>query len=318
MSKRLLFSLVCLLCLAAVGRAQENSSAVPAATDNSTVPDKEESPWHFSPKQKFTVGNQQYKGSDTAIYLDMPLGFSVNADANLYESNTSSLTPTYTIGAGASWDQASLKASYAISTLANDESSTAVDVGGSMFTVSKDFKTTLSADVNATFDAQYLRIVSPTVKNVRVGSSFTDRIDITELTPTIGLKQRFWSTRVTVDLSDTKYNQDLTTLANQIARHPHLAAAYSGLGGLIDGFPHYYYRFGLYQDFDAVPVTLWATYQDIHLMPVPGGGGYVDNYAFGVDYDLPKDVTLSFSYNYIRQTTQGPQDLYSLSIMAMF
>jgi hypothetical protein len=316
MRKRLLFAAAFLVSLTAVCRAQTDAVDQPAAADKDA---KDESSWAFSPKQKFTYGNQQYRATDTSFYLYMPMGFNINADANFYESNTSSTTPTYTVGAGASWDQASLKASYAIGTLANDESSTAVDVGGSMYTDSKDFRTTLSVDVNSTFDAQYLRIMSPTDKGLHlVGSNYTDRIDITELTPTIGLRQKFWNTRVTVDLSDTKYNQDLTALANQIARHPRLAGAYSGLGGLIDGFPHYYTKFGVYQDFDAVPVALWATYQDIHLMPVPGGGGYVDNYVFGVDYDLPKDVTLSFSYNYIRQTTEGPQDLYSLAILAMF
>lgn len=315
MRKSLLLAAALLLCLAAVSRAQIDAVDKPAAAAKDS---KDESSWELMPKQKFTYGNQQYRASDTSVYLYMPHGFNINLDANFYESNTSSTTPTYTAGAGASWDQAALKASYTIGTLANDESSTAFDLGASMFTDSKDFRTTLSADVNSTFDAEYLRIMSPNVKNVRVGSNYTDRIDITELTPTIGLKQRLWNTRVTVDLSDTKYNVDLTALANQIARHPRLGSAYSGLGGLIDGFPHYYTKFGAYQDFDAVPVTLWATYQDIHLMPVPGGGGYVDNYVFGVDYDLPKDVTLMFSYNYIRQTTEGPQDLYSLAIMAVF
>ncbi len=306
MSKRIIAAAAGLLLLGAVCRAQDDETASSQAPGQTS---KGPEDWRFTPKQKFTFGNQGYEASDTTLELDMPLGLSVNAEAALFQSDIASQTATYSGGVGASWDRFSLKASYGIGTLANNQASRVFDLGGSIYSASKDFRTTFSADVNTTDDADFVR-----------AAHFTQRVDITQLTPILALRQRFWNTRLSVELSDTQYfNQVLTDLpANRISRYPRLYGAYAGLSGLIRGFPSYSDKFGLYHDFDSVPLTLWGTYQGIHLETLQGGGGTVDNYVFGADYVLPKDITLTFSYDHIRQTTQTPDDLYNFAVTGRF
>jgi hypothetical protein len=289
MGKKIIAAAACLLLLGAVCRADD------------------EAPWRLTPKEKLTAGSQDYEATDTALTLEMPYGFSVNGGVNLYQSDTSSQTATYTVGVGASWDRFSLTGSYASTTMSNYESAKSIDVGGSVYSTSKDFRTTFSADIDSWYLADYIFF-----------PRFGARVDTTALTPTASVKQRFWNTRVSVEVSDTQYNENIATRSDKVSRYPRLFGPYAGLSGLINGFPSYSDKFGLYQDFDAVPLTLWATYQGIHLNVIAGGGGTVDNYVGGVDWRLPKNVLVSFSYNRIRQTDQGPENLFNLSALARF
>jgi hypothetical protein len=269
--------------------------------------DTDQLAWHVVPKQMFAYGSRNYEASDTSLILELPYGFSVNGAANLFDSDISSQTVTYTVGVGASWDRFALNGSYATTTMSNYESAKSIDVGGSMYTTSKDFRTTFSADVDSWYLADYIFF-----------PRFGARVDTTALTPTASLKQKFWNTHASVEVSDTQYNENIATRSDKVSRYPRLFGPYAGLSGLINGFPSYSEKLGLSQDFEAVPLSLWGTYQGIHLNTIPGGGGTVDNYRFGVDGRLPKNVLVTFSYQRIRQTDLGPTNLYNLSATVKF
>jgi predicted porin len=85
----------------------------------------------------------------------------------------------------------------------------------------------------------------------------------------------------------------------------------SNLTGLIDGFPNWSAKFGLNYDFNAIPLTLRATYQNIHLEDTAQGtDSTADVTTYASDYDVKKWLTLTAEYDHTRQTSQTTTDEY--------
>lgn len=299
-----LLALCCLL-LSASARARDPADADFEALGPEITEGKPEPSWGVAIQQKLTMGNQGYKGSDSTLDIDLPAGFFLSLNAHVYETIHSSMSPTFTFGGGASWDEFTLRASYAMTTRANDEQSRAMEVGASVNTTSRDFRTTLSATINQTRYSQYTRRPTHTVQ-----------FDLTARTTTVGLSQRFWYTTVSVDLSESKYNQPLGRLARRgFLRLP----GFGSLSGVLSSLPARSDRWGIFQEFGDFPMTLWATYENVHLVNVePTDNQTSDSTAVGLDADFPLAVNATLSYNYVRQTAAGPTNLYSLLLGIRF
>ncbi len=282
------------------------------SADKATVEEKgpaenKAASWSLVPKQKFTGGTHHYWGSDTSINLDLPFGINLNADVNVYKTATSSATPTTTLGLGEYREGLGLFGSYAITGLSNDTRSTVWDVGASVSTPSQDFKTTLGADINITHYVIYVRT-----------AHFTRENDITQKNPTFSLKQRFWKTRVTVDVSQSVYNANLTQLSFKLNQQDKFGQAAS-LGGLIAGFPDRSDKWAIYQDLGRLPLTLWFAYENVHMVDTAQTlHATTDSYSGGADLDIGKALTAAASYNYVRETGQETSNYYSFSLMARF
>jgi len=259
-------------------------------------------------RQKNLWGNQSYWNSDTYVAARLPYGFDLNAEFNDYKDESSTqATPTTTFGAGWTHGLTTLFASYGISSLANNSEGNATDVGVTMKSDDREFRTILTADVNVTHDDQYLRFPNRTVDQ-----------GITERTPTMSLTQRFFGALdANVTLSQSHYNVDilaLTELLNRPRYQKLLGANDSSLAGLVDGFPDWTAKYQLKYYFDELPLTLKAYYETIHLVNTANGTNQtsdVEDYV--AEYDVRRWLTVGLEYQHYRQTSQPTIDEYGAS-----
>ena len=293
--------------------AEKKEGAAPVAEGEDAAPrPPDEKAWGLTFKQKGMIGNQAYRMSDTYLGLEMPYGLDLNADLNAYSNSTSSTSPTVTLGAGWTNGLTAYTATYAITTLANDYEATAIDAGVSVRTDSEDFRTLLAVDVNETHHRNFLRFPKR-----------TDEQDLSQRSPSASLSQRlFANLDAKVTLSQSSYNKDLLayTKALNTKKAQRAFGRYdSNLTGLIDGFPDWSAKFGLAYDFDAVPLTLRGSYQNIHLEDTAQGTGTTaDAFTYAADYDLKKWLTLTAEYDHTRQTSQPTTDAYGAQLALRF
>jgi hypothetical protein len=277
--------------------------------------------WGLTFKQKAAAGNQGYRQSDTSLDLDMPYGLDLNADLDVYKNSTSSATPTVTLGGGWTQGLVSYTGTYAITTLANNYQAVAADVGVSVKTDVEDFRTILSIDVSDTHHRNYTYIPKA---NPKLPEDKNEQ-DITQLTPTASLTQKlFGSLDAKVTLSQNVYNRDLlayTTALNRTKTPAQRAfgRADSNLLGVVTGFPNWSAKYGLNYDFDAIPLTLRGTYENIHLEDTAQGTNVTaDAETYAADYDVVKWLTISANYDHTRQTSQPDSDVYGLRVALSF
>ena len=320
------------LLAAAAARADENPSpktppsivekragAAPVAEEEDVPRPPNDKPWGFTFKQKGMLGNQDYRMSDTSLDLEMPYGLDLNADLNAFSNATSSMTPTVTFGAGWTSGMVAYTGTYAITTLANNYQADAVDLGVSVRTDSEDFRTLLSVDVNETHHRNYIYI--PHVNK----AATRNQQDLSQRTPTGSLSQRlFGNFDAKITLSQSTYNRDLLVYTNALNRtktagQRSFGREDSNLTGLIDGFADWSVKFGLTYDFDAIPLTLRGSYQNIHLEDTAQGTNTsADVFTYAADYDVKKWATLTAEYDHTRQTSQPTTDEYGAQLALRF
>lgn len=294
---------------------QKKAGAAPVAEEEDVPRPANEKPWGFTFKQKGMFGNQDYRMSDTSLDLEMPYGLDLNAEFDAFSNSTSSTTPTVTFGGGWTSGMAAYTGTYAITTLANNYQATAVDVGVSVRTDSEDFRTLLSVDVNETHHRNYIYLPrgnKPAFKNEQ---------DLSQRTPTASLSQRlFGNFDAKITLSQSTYNRDLLAYTNALNRTKTAGQRAFGredgsLTGLIDGFADWSDKFGLTYDFDAIPLTLRGSYQNIHLEDTAQGTNVTaDVLVYAADYDVKRWVTVSAEYDHTRQTSQPTTDEYGAQL----
>jgi predicted porin len=89
--------------------------------------------------------------------------------------------------------------------------------------------------------------------------------------------------------------------------------------GLIAGFPDWSAKFGLDYEFDALPLTLHASYETIHLVTMAQvSNATADATAYSADYAVRKWATVSAEYDHTRQTSQAANDDYALRLALRF
>src|SRR5579872_1535067 len=123
MSRRIWLAALAALALAGQARAQSDFTQ--------RTPETPSDRWFsYDFNQQGKVGNQGYRSTDSNLFIGLPAGFNLTGDFSWYRTDTTSGTPTFSFGGGKDWDQVSLSANYAITTLANDFQSNAVEVKG--------------------------------------------------------------------------------------------------------------------------------------------------------------------------------------------
>jgi hypothetical protein len=281
-----------------------------AAQGISDAPDSgPEKDWSVSLKQKNLWGNQGNWNADTYVDATLPRGFDLNAEFNDYKNDASSQpTPTTTFGGGWTHGQASLFGTYGVSALANNSEANAADVGLTIKTDDKEFRTTLTADVNVTHDKLFFFFPKS-----------QSEFGLTERTPTIALTQRLFGVLdANATFSQSHYNTDiliLTTLLNRPRFQKLLGSGDSSLSGLVDGFPDWTAKYQLKYSPEAVPLTLKAYYETIHLVDTASGTGQTaDTEDYTAEYDVRKWLTLGVEYEHYRQTSQTTVDEYGGSV----
>jgi hypothetical protein len=324
----------------AQGPAQPASSKA-AETADSAGADSDKDEQSLEVKEKYIFGNQNYRSSDASVSVSMPQGLDLNAEYEYFQSNISSFTQTFTLGATWNWDAASFGASYAVTPVNNNFKSHALDVKGSMHTDSDEFKTTLGADVNVVTNFQGINL-----------SDQVAELEISQRIPTISLKQQLHDTRASVDISGYLYDKDILATTNALAAdeakdwlnakapnmYSRLSNALSGASGLLQGFPNWSIKYGLFQDISSlpIPVTVWGNYQytsfldTVEFAPPASGkhadagttyevtGVTADSDTLGVDVKVLKNLTCTLQYNHVRQTGQITLDLYGASLSLEF
>jgi hypothetical protein len=292
----------------------ELKGAKPVADDEADEKPEGDNPWGLTFKQKAAAGNQDYRMSDTSLDVDMPHDLDLNADVNVYKNSTSSMTPTVTFGAGWAPGRLNLTGSYAITTLANDYEADAVDLAVSWKTDSREFRTLFGFDFTETYHRNYIYIprANPKLPEIK------NQQDLNQKSPTISVSQRFFDDLdAKVSLSRSAYSRNIlayTTALNRTKTPAQRAfgRADGNLLGVVDGFPDWSAKFGLNYGFDAVPLTLRSTYEDIHLENTAQGTDQTsDSFTYAADYDVVKWLTLTAEYDHTRQTSQPDSDVYA-------
>ena len=298
--------------------ASDQKGATPVADDDTAPRPEDGKAWGLTFKQKAFFGNQDYRMSDTYLDLAAPHGLDFNADLNDYSDSTSSASPTITFGAGWATGLVSYTGSYAITTLANDYEADALDFGLSAKTDSQDFRTLFAADVSSTKHRNYT-YVPPPAHPTR--PAIESEQDLTQVSPTGSVSQRlFGSFDAKATLSESTYNRNILAYTNGLNRtktkgQQAFGRADGNLTGLIDGFPDWSVKLGLTYYFDAVPLTLRGTYQNIHLEDTAQGtNATADVTTYAADYDVKKWATVSAEYDHTRQTSQTITDNYGLIV----
>ena len=303
---------VMLLLVAGAARAQADrpaaadSQAKPGsrdAVDNQSARPDEGKSWGLTFKQKAMTGSEGYRYSDSYLDVELPQGLDFNLDLSAYKTDTSSMSPTLTAGAGWVNGNVTFTGFYAYTMLANDYEARAVDLGVSVRNESKDFRTTLAVDVNVTHHYNYLRF-----------PRFTNTQETTQRTPTASLTQRFfWNWSASVALSESAYNKDILAYTRSLnARRFRAIGKYdSNLTGLISGFPDWTVKAGLGYDFDDLPLTLRGTYESVKLEDTAQGtNSTADAQTYAVDYDFAQWLTVTAEYDHYRQTSQASTDQF--------
>ena len=320
--------LTCLLyiprhCMAQTGAGANGDQNAAAASDAYSV----------EPAYKFIFGTGRYRSNEISADLYMPDGLSINADYDYYRSDISSATKIFTLGADKSFGQYSFGANATLEPRQNDFKSGTLELTASYHTDSKDFRTTLTAALSAMNDSQDIRV-----------SSNTKEMNVSQRSATIGIKQQFFDTRIKAEFSGYGYSPDISSYSLQLARweaklnrsHPRLynriSGAIEGANGVLTGYPDWSAKLGLYHDLDALPVplTIWGKYENTHFLaayeyrpPAPPirsliSGMTADSLTCGIDIDFGRQISGTLQYNHVRETGQPAQELYGLSLSAMF
>jgi len=302
-------------------------------TDGAKAGAGTETSYSVEPAYKFIFGTGHYRSRDISADLYLPDGFSMNADYNYYRSDISSATKTYSFGADKNFGQYSLGASCTLEPLQNDFRSSSFGFNASFHTDSRDFRTTLTANGSVANDFQDIRV-----------STASKGMKVTQRSATIGVKQQFFGARIKAEVSGYGYSPDISSYSLQLARweaklnkaHPRLfkktSGAIDGANGLLTGYPGWSARIGLYQDIDALPapLTLWGKYENTHFLaayeyrpPAPPihtlvSGMTADSVTCGMDIDFGRQISGTLQYEHVRETGQTTQELYGVSLSAMF
>lgn len=303
---------VLFLCCA-VCRAQEaplagsgGSQEAGASADNS---DGGAPSFDFTAKQTLTSGSQKYRYSGTSLDLETKAGLDLNAGGSVYSSETSSRTSTVDFGLSRQWETILLGGGYSNTGLVNDLKSRSLDITISARTDSKDFRTTAGVDMLFTQNTLYLS-----------GAKKLTALGIGQKTETFKLKQRVYGFKATAEYSKNSYDKNPDTISAKLSKRPkRFAGALGQLSGMVSGFPDWSTKFGLYQDLPWFPVTVWSSYQNIHMLNTTFGRGVTADSLFaGADLDVLKWLTISPEYNHLRQTGQPVAAYYTLAITAVF
>lgn len=271
-------------------------AALGAAAVNAAAEDAPERSWGVNLEQKFTGGAGGYRMSDTYVGADLPFGIGLNAGLNVYESDSSTATPTITAGASWTRDHLTLDGSWSITTLANDYSADAYRAGATVRAGEADWRTTLSAALDVTHHHYHLRNA---VRSVRS--------DNTQRSGTATLRQRLFG-RLQAEVSATQYGyvENILNYTRALNR-PRVSRALGryapGLAGLLQGFPDHSHRVGLSYDFAAVPVTVSGAYEGVKMMDTAFGvNGTADDKTADVSWNVTDRWTVGAEYGHLRQT----------------
>ena len=275
----------------------------------------------FEPRQKFLFGADGYRSGETDLFVLLPLDFSAGANYSWYKSDFTSMTHTLSFSGGKEWDSKFIGATYAITPWANDYRADSMNVKVSMRSGSRDFRTTLGADVTVTHHTQMIRIGGANAHSLRY--------DVTQRSPNISVRQQLWNTRLSVDLSESTYNKDLLIASLNIAvatlRYPTIATNFGNASGLTQGFQDRSMRFGVSHDFKVgkLPFTAWGSYNNIHFVDtfqapddvslVFVRGQTADSQSYGLDCELTSVVNASVQYQHIRQTNYPTRDYWGFA-----
>jgi hypothetical protein len=299
------------------GSAPKGATSVASDDDTASPRPEGDMSWGVTLKQRGMLGNLGYWMTDTSLDIAAPYGVDLNADLNDFGNSTSSASPTVTMGAGWTNGISAYTASYAVTTLANNYQANALDLGVSVKMDSLNFRTLLSLDVNETHHRNYAYIGHP----VTHAPARKDEEDLSECTPTASLSQRlFGNFDAKITLAQSIYNQNIVTYTNTLGRtktagQRAFAREDSDLTGLIVGFPDWSAKFGVNYDFDAVPLTLRGTYENIALEDTGQGTNTTAAVmTYAADYDVKKWATLTASYEHTRQTSQPQTDEYGAQL----
>jgi hypothetical protein len=245
----------------------------------------------WEPKEKILAGSQKYFDSETTLNANLPDKFNLNAGYQYFDSDISSATPVYSLGAGKTWEQGFLTFLYAGQPKVDDYSMNSVDLTGALNTLSKDFKTSLGLDFNITGHDE-------TIETKRTSVA----LPIREVTPTIIFSQRCYGLKLTGEYGHSTYDRDLTLISERIRP---TSVRLEGLSGLLEGFPDIMWKVGLSYDFDALPATLWTDYTYLRMIVTAQTAfAYGNEFELGFDYDLLEWLTAGLEYEYLYQTGQ--------------
>jgi hypothetical protein len=245
----------------------------------------------YEPKEKFLFGTDKYYDTETTLYLNLAQRYNVNAEYQLFDSNTSSKTATMMFGMGKDWEQSSFSFLYTNSPKQNDYQMSSVDLIGSIMSPNRDFRSTLGLDFNVTNHRQ-------TVEGPR---NSTD-VPIRAVTPTLTGSQRYYGWKLSLEWGHTRYDRDLQLLSSKI--RPNVVRL-QGLSGLLQGFPDVTTKYGLSYDFDDMPATFWSAVTHIRMIVTNQVQlAYSDEIQLGFDYDVAKYFTAGVEYENLSQTGQ--------------
>jgi hypothetical protein len=273
----------------------------------------------FDVRQKQMFGDDGYVSGDTDLNVALPYGLNANAAYSFYKNDFSSMTHTLYLGAGIDWDARSLGITYSLTPWSNGYHGDSYGASVSMRTGTRDFRTTLGAEVTVLHHSQLID-----------GPNRTVRADVTQRTPTISVRQQLYGLRASADLSEHHYNKNVEAASRQLAvaslRHPGIASKLAGASGLVQGFPDWTARLGLSQELDMLPrpVRAWVTYTNTHFLdtfqsPEPGvivlqTSQTSDSVMAGVDVDITASLSATLQYNHVRQSYQPSSDYYGFAV----
>jgi hypothetical protein len=290
-----------IICLgAAAARAQTQSSS---AEDRAAV----------DASEAVTAGTHFYFDTDARLTLALPYRLRADAEFNEYHSSGVTSTPIGAVGAGVDFDNGSFKASYALQGRANEFESNTIDARLDIHAGPEEYLTRFSVGVDVKHDTEHL-------------VPFHAVFNVTQLIPSMALTQKVGPWRFSIGLTQYNYNEDPAVATGFLKPlgidpiDPRISwAQIEGLNGLVAGFPEWSAKYGAFYDFKDLPLTLWASYLNVHMTDtVFGTNQTVDALAGGADYRLCRSLSAAAKYAHFRETSQASSSLFGLSLAGRF